>query len=782
MALYDYMDYGVGYDPDEEERKRRQLEQEAIAQRMDIEAYNNPALQEQSLGFGDIASRAFDNRMNVAQNRMNQASAMFNDPQEALRRRLATQQDEAAAEPTPVKQTITTNPQTGEQTMKIEGSARDLSAANPLTPTVIGPVAPTEEQLRPQQEQFAQQFQQYRQRPVDNQQPPVAMQRQMPPPGSISPEMANRQMPNIGMPPTPGPGVQVASNQANLPPTVSANAPRPAVPGLAALPTLAQMGMAAQQAQANRVAQGQGEGGANTEDIYREAIINGANEKDPAKRRNSFATIIADPNAGEGNKALAQNFMFDDYKKQKGIDEANEKLAEATPTDYARYLKEKNKEGSYIKAILLARLGLNDLAQKEMELINPTITMGSAVDSKGQKFSAGRDKNGNIIVGFDANGKKIGQEKLAELSAAAMPTKSFLLPQGAGGLMQKTIIGPDGQPQVITGQVFTDPVTQDTYFQSGKTRYDPTGLSTPAQNVQNVYSAAAAGSAGKLGGEGLIPQPLPAFPGQQGGAPASYVNPQQAATTTVATTPVDPAAISRAQRDLVALQNTINTIPANDPKREERLRILNAEVATKQGILQKANQIPISVNQPLWKQKQQAELGTEQGKANIQLNKEVAAAELKPPAEQKGKVEAKEIAAQDFSDKTYKIIRPISDAIKQSTGSGIGAITDDALSLFGKGTTGSANIAKLNALSYQIISQIPRMEGAQSNIDVEMYKQAAGDLANRKAPVSDRLAALQTIITMMEIHDRDKKNDWSAFTQGPQNTGQSSTGVKWKVK
>ena len=43
----------------------------------------------------------------------------------------------------PVTQTIKTDPITGEQTMTIKGSPYDLSAANPLTPTVAQPVAPT---------------------------------------------------------------------------------------------------------------------------------------------------------------------------------------------------------------------------------------------------------------------------------------------------------------------------------------------------------------------------------------------------------------------------------------------------------------------------------------------------------------------------------------------------------------------------------------------------------------------------------------------------------------
>jgi len=45
----------------------------------------------------------------------------------------------AAEKPRPVKQTITTDPRTGQQTMKIEGSVQDLSSANPNTPTVMPP-------------------------------------------------------------------------------------------------------------------------------------------------------------------------------------------------------------------------------------------------------------------------------------------------------------------------------------------------------------------------------------------------------------------------------------------------------------------------------------------------------------------------------------------------------------------------------------------------------------------------------------------------------------------
>jgi hypothetical protein len=62
------------------------------------------------------------------------------ETEEERRRRLALEQEQN----TPVKQTITTDPVTGAQKVKIEGSAYNLSAANPATPTVTGPVDPAD--------------------------------------------------------------------------------------------------------------------------------------------------------------------------------------------------------------------------------------------------------------------------------------------------------------------------------------------------------------------------------------------------------------------------------------------------------------------------------------------------------------------------------------------------------------------------------------------------------------------------------------------------------------
>lgn len=90
--------YNFGYQDPEEERKRK--EREAIAARMEAEALANPVAP-------------------------------------------------IAPEPTQIKETRTIDPQTGEVKLKIEGTEKDLSSANPLTPTLStakAPVAPFNQQ------------------------------------------------------------------------------------------------------------------------------------------------------------------------------------------------------------------------------------------------------------------------------------------------------------------------------------------------------------------------------------------------------------------------------------------------------------------------------------------------------------------------------------------------------------------------------------------------------------------------------------------------------------
>ncbi|WP_189720981.1 hypothetical protein [Stenotrophomonas maltophilia] len=80
-----------------------------------------------------------------------------------------------------------------------------------------------------------------------------------------------------------------------------------------------------------------------------------------------------------------------------------------------------------------------------------------------------------------------------------------------------------------------------------------------------------------------------------------------------------------------------------------------------------------------------------------------------------------------------------------ATGSLIGAGADRLAGAFGRSTQGAQATAALQTIAGQLTSKMPRMEGPQSDRDVQLYKQMAGDLANDTLPVQTRLAALEQI-------------------------------------
>lgn len=85
-----------------------------------------------------------------------------------------------------------------------------------------------------------------------------------------------------------------------------------------------------------------------------------------------------------------------------------------------------------------------------------------------------------------------------------------------------------------------------------------------------------------------------------------------------------------------------------------------------------------------------------------------------------------------------------------ATGSFIGTGADWLGRTIGYSTKGSETTAQLKTLSGQLVALMPRMEGPQSNIDVEMYKEMAGNVADPTLPINTRLAALSSIENLNE--------------------------------
>ena len=79
------------------------------------------------------------------------------------------------------------------------------------------------------------------------------------------------------------------------------------------------------------------------------------------------------------------------------------------------------------------------------------------------------------------------------------------------------------------------------------------------------------------------------------------------------------------------------------------------------------------------------------------------------------------------------------------TGSGIGAAYDAAAGFFGATPAGAAEADSLKVVAARLTQRIPRFEGPQSDKDLALYKQAAGDVGNEKLPIPRRLAAAKTM-------------------------------------
>lgn len=87
------------------------------------------------------------------------------------------------------------------------------------------------------------------------------------------------------------------------------------------------------------------------------------------------------------------------------------------------------------------------------------------------------------------------------------------------------------------------------------------------------------------------------------------------------------------------------------------------------------------------------------------------------------------------------------------TQSGIGTLVDISGAVFGKTPQGAAEADKLKALGGQLVSKMPRMEGPQSDYDVQNYKEMAGRVGDSTLPIERRLAALETVKQIVQKYE-----------------------------
>jgi hypothetical protein len=110
---------------------------------------------------------------------------------------------------------------------------------------------------------------------------------------------------------------------------------------------------------------------------------------------------------------------------------------------------------------------------------------------------------------------------------------------------------------------------------------------------------------------------------------------------------------------------------------------------------------------------------------------------------------------------------------KGPTSSGLGTAVDAGVGLFGMSTPGADAAAQLDTLSGWMVSNVPRMEGPQSNFDVQNYKTMAGMVGDKTMPLSQRKAALDTLEKLQQKY---------AHLNGEQEGGQSPSSAPIRIK
>lgn len=82
---------------------------------------------------------------------------------------------------------------------------------------------------------------------------------------------------------------------------------------------------------------------------------------------------------------------------------------------------------------------------------------------------------------------------------------------------------------------------------------------------------------------------------------------------------------------------------------------------------------------------------------------------------------------------------------KLPTSSGVGSMVDSVAGFFGASPSGAAEADKLRSIGGALVAKMPRMEGPQSDKDVQLYREMAGQVGDASIPIQRRLAALQTV-------------------------------------
>lgn len=125
--------------------------------------------------------------------------------------------------------------------------------------------------------------------------------------------------------------------------------------------------------------------------------------------------------------------------------------------------------------------------------------------------------------------------------------------------------------------------------------------------------------------------------------------------------------------------------------------------------------------------------------------------------------------AEKISKNLLANIEQARSLLPKATGSGVGALVDAGGRFIGVSTEQSKASSQLETLAGWMISNVPRMEGPQSNFDVENYKTMAAKVGNSSTPIAERLAALDVLEQLQLKYSEINKAGLNPNGAPPQN-------------
>lgn len=97
------------------------------------------------------------------------------------------------------------------------------------------------------------------------------------------------------------------------------------------------------------------------------------------------------------------------------------------------------------------------------------------------------------------------------------------------------------------------------------------------------------------------------------------------------------------------------------------------------------------------------------------------------------------------ANEVVNLLKQAAPLVYKATGSGIGSVIDAGQAFFGSSNEGAQSAAQLKAIEGLLVSKMPKMSGPQSDKDVLLYKQMAGQIGDPTIPPDQKAAAMRTI-------------------------------------